>query len=415
MDGWPPVFRFGRVEIVPTDEHETASTVPPKANTKSNTTGTARRRSRRTWAIAAAAVAALGVLIYWLHSRRFESTDDAQIDADVSDIGARVGGTVTRVGIIENQAVHAGDILAEVDPTDLEVAVAQARAAVAQAEAQLAAEDQVVPMTETSNAAALTSAASELASASALLTERRQRGGAGARRWRRPPRANTTRSSTANAARSCSPTARFREPSWIAASPRPTRRRRACAPQKHWLSRARGHAATLTATRGRLDFRTALELRAFQAVGLAFLFVPINTLIYEGVPPEKNNQVSGIVNLARNMGGDIGIAFVTTMAARRTQFHQARLTDHTSRYDHLFAGMLDAITRSLQHAGVPSAAAAHRALAVLYRQTIMQATTLAYLDVLHAFALMAALMIPFLWLAHIRPGAAPARPAIGHP
>ena len=55
--------------------------------------------------------------------------------------------------------------------------------------------------------------------------------------------------------------------------------------------------------------------------------------------------------------------------------------------------------RALQHAGVSSAAAAHRALAVLYRQTIIQATTLAYLDVLHAFALMAALMIPFLWLA----------------
>jgi DHA2 family multidrug resistance protein len=164
-----------------------------------------------------------------------------------------------------------------------------------------------------------------------------------------------------------------------------------------------------------IDFRTALQLRAFQAVGIAFLFVPINTLIYEGIPPEKNNQVSGIVNLARNMGGDIGIAFVTTMAARRTQFHQARLTDHTSRYDHLFASMLDAITRSLQHAGVSSAAAAHRALAVLYRQTIMQASTLAYLDVLHAFALMAALMIPFLWLARARPGAAPARPATGHP
>jgi hypothetical protein len=77
--------------------------------------------------------------------------------------------------------------------------------------------------------------------------------------------------------------------------------------------------------------------------------------------------------------------------------------------------MLDAITRSLQHAGVPSAAAAHRALAVLYRQTIMQATTLAYLDVLHAFALMAALMIPILWLAHTRPGGAPARPAMAHP
>ena len=164
-----------------------------------------------------------------------------------------------------------------------------------------------------------------------------------------------------------------------------------------------------------IDFRTALELRAFQSVGLAFLFVPINTLIYEGIPPEKNNQVSGIVNLARNMGGDIGIAFVTTMTARRAQFHQARLTDHTNRYDHAFARMLDSVTHALQHAGVSSAAAAHRALAVLYHQTILQATTLAYLDVLRIFALMTAFMIPFLWLARGRPDAAAARPAMGHP
>jgi len=165
MDGWRPVFRFARVEIVPADEHETASPAP----TGATATGTPRRR-RRILAFAAAAVAALLAFIYYLHGRRFESTDDAQIDADVSDIGARVAGTVTRVGVVENQAVHAGDVLAEVDPTDLEVAVVEAKAAVAQAEAQLAAEDPSVPMTQTSNAAALTNAASELASASASLT-----------------------------------------------------------------------------------------------------------------------------------------------------------------------------------------------------------------------------------------------------
>src|SRR5205814_2359949 len=67
-------------------------------------------------------------------------------------------------------------------------------------------------------------------------------------------------------------------------------------------------------------------LRIYQSIGLPFLFVPINTVVYVGVPPSKSNQVSGIVNLARNMGGDIGIATVTTLIARRAQFHQARLT-----------------------------------------------------------------------------------------
>ena len=74
---------------------------------------------------------------------------------------------------------------------------------------------------------------------------------------------------------------------------------------------------------GGIDFRTAVELRVIQSIGLPFLFIPINTLVYAGVPPEKNNAVSGIVNLSRNMGGDIGIAAVTTLIARRSQFHQS--------------------------------------------------------------------------------------------
>jgi len=167
MDGWRRVSRFGRVEIVPADEHETPSAPGPTARAA---TPPWHWRRRRVWAVAAAAIAAVIALIYYLHDRQFESTDDAQIDADVSDIGARVGGTVTRVGIVENQAVHAGDVLAEIDPTDLQVAVAEARAAVAQTEAQLAAEDPSVPITQNTNAAALTNAASDLASASALLT-----------------------------------------------------------------------------------------------------------------------------------------------------------------------------------------------------------------------------------------------------
>ena len=67
-------------------------------------------------------------------------------------------------------------------------------------------------------------------------------------------------------------------------------------------------------------------LRVFQAAGLAFLFIPINTLSYSGIPIQKNNDVSGLTNLARNIGGSMGTAFVVTLLARRQQFHQARLT-----------------------------------------------------------------------------------------
>ena len=73
-----------------------------------------------------------------------------------------------------------------------------------------------------------------------------------------------------------------------------------------------------------IDFRTAVVARIIQAVGMAFLFVPINTAAYAFLPREKNNAASGLMNLARNMGGSVGISVVTTMLDRRSQVH---LTD----------------------------------------------------------------------------------------
>ncbi|HEV2280117.1 MAG TPA: DHA2 family efflux MFS transporter permease subunit, partial [Acidobacteriaceae bacterium] len=57
-------------------------------------------------------------------------------------------------------------------------------------------------------------------------------------------------------------------------------------------------------------------MRIFQAAGLAFLFVPINTLSYTDVPRNKNNDVSGLMNLARNIGGSCGTSFFVTILAR---------------------------------------------------------------------------------------------------
>ncbi|HVZ75348.1 MAG TPA: DHA2 family efflux MFS transporter permease subunit [Polyangia bacterium] len=152
-----------------------------------------------------------------------------------------------------------------------------------------------------------------------------------------------------------------------------------------------------------IDFRTAVELRAFQSVGLAFLFVPINNLIFVGVPPQKNNAVSGIVNLARNMGGDIGIAFVTTLVARRSQFHQSRLVGHASDLDASFAAARTTVARGLARFGMPSVEAAHRALAILYRQLQAQAATLAYLDAVRVLGILTLLMIPLLFFTRRPP------------
>src|SRR5262249_45839728 len=86
------------------------------------------------------------------------------------------------------------------------------------------------------------------------------------------------------------------------------------------------------------DFSTAVSLRVAQAVGMPCIFVPINTLAYVGVPLEKNNAVSGIINLSRNMGGDIGIALVTTLLARRSQVHQVALSGYTDPFHAAYSG-----------------------------------------------------------------------------
>jgi membrane fusion protein (multidrug efflux system) len=91
----------------------------------------------------------LGVAIwYWVTAGR-ESTDDAQVDAHVTQVAARVGGTVLRVPVADNQPVNAGDVLVEIDPRDYQVALDKARAELADAEATALAAQSNVPITST--------------------------------------------------------------------------------------------------------------------------------------------------------------------------------------------------------------------------------------------------------------------------
>jgi membrane fusion protein (multidrug efflux system) len=124
--------------------------------------------------IGAGLLVAAGAAAYWLHSRHFEETDDAQVDGTISNVSPRITGTVTAVHVIENQSVKEGDALAEIDPTDLRIALMQAQAEVAQAQAQLEVEDPNVPITQASNASALASAQSDVAGALAALSGARK-------------------------------------------------------------------------------------------------------------------------------------------------------------------------------------------------------------------------------------------------
>ena len=142
-------------------------------------------------------------------------------------------------------------------------------------------------------------------------------------------------------------------------------------------------------------------LRVFQAAGLAFLFIPINTLAYVGIPMTKNNDVSGLTNLARNIGGSAGTAFLVTMLARREQFHQDRLGSWIGQSSAALQNQVDALGRYLvEHGGHAFSLAQGRTMAQgnIYSQLLRQCTMLAYLDVIKILAIAALLLIPFVFL-----------------
>ncbi|HEY6845502.1 MAG TPA: HlyD family secretion protein [Terracidiphilus sp.] len=114
-------------------------------------------------------IAAIGGVLYWLHARHYEDTDDAEIDGNLSPIGTRVDGTVVKVYVQNNQMVKVGDPLVDLDPRDIQVKLDQARAQLAQAQGQLAGERPNVPITEVENSTEILSAAADVASDEAAV------------------------------------------------------------------------------------------------------------------------------------------------------------------------------------------------------------------------------------------------------
>ena len=129
-----------------------------------------------------------------------------------------------------------------------------------------------------------------------------------------------------------------------------------------------------------MSFGHATVLRIFQYLPLGFVFVPATTAAYIGIEREKSNAVAGLVNFTRNIGSSVGTSAVTTIIARRSQFHQVALADHINSGNLLFQAALDGLTERLTHAGLSMHEAQRQALARLYAGVQSQAATLSYID-----------------------------------
>ena len=147
-----------------------------------------------------------------------------------------------------------------------------------------------------------------------------------------------------------------------------------------------------------MSFASAAFARMFQSVGLPFLFVPITAIAYVGLAPHESNQASALMNVARNLGGTIGISTTQTLLAQRSQFHQARLVETLSPLNPNFASGLTGAAGSLAPQTSSPSDANLQATATLYRMLGRQAQMLSYVEIFHILAIAVAAAIPLLLL-----------------
>ncbi|WP_407176101.1 DHA2 family efflux MFS transporter permease subunit [Bradyrhizobium sp. STM 3562] len=163
----------------------------------------------------------------------------------------------------------------------------------------------------------------------------------------------------------------------------------------------------LTGLTGDVSYGYAAMARIYLAVGLPLLFLPVTTASYEGMPPEKTNQASALINVARNLGGSMGVALAQTLFAQRQQFHQSRLVEHLAPSDIGYQQTVDAMTRFFEAQGSNASDAAGQAVAWVGQTLQHQIDLLAYIDVFWALAMVGVAMIPTaLILRRVDPAAA---------
>jgi DHA2 family multidrug resistance protein len=157
-----------------------------------------------------------------------------------------------------------------------------------------------------------------------------------------------------------------------------------------------------------IDFHTAMMARIYQSAGMAFLFVPINVMAFYFIPKEKINNATGIINLARNVGGSFGIANVVTLLARRTQFHQGILVSHMTPFDSAYQAMVNGSAKYLFAAGSSFADAQAQANGMAYGLLQRHAAMLAFGDDFWVMGLMFLILVPLMFLMKkSRPQGAP--------
>jgi DHA2 family multidrug resistance protein len=147
-----------------------------------------------------------------------------------------------------------------------------------------------------------------------------------------------------------------------------------------------------------VDFSSVVWMRIFQVIGLPLIFIPISTLAYVGMRQEDNNQVSGISNFARNLGGAIGTSFLVAYLTRHRQISRVDIVSHLHRGNIFFDRYLMALQQSAIRTGISTANAGQRSLAQLQQLVDAQANVLAFISAFFVLGVIVAFLVPLPFL-----------------
>jgi DHA2 family multidrug resistance protein len=147
-----------------------------------------------------------------------------------------------------------------------------------------------------------------------------------------------------------------------------------------------------------VNFATLVKMRAFQTLGLGFLFVPITTIAYSTLPNELNGDAAALFTMFRNLAGSIGISVATALITTRSQVRMAYLSEHLSILSQPYINTLAAIVRAGRATGLAADAAQQTATGVMYRMLIGQSEIQAYIDVFGFCAILAFAAVPLTFL-----------------
>jgi DHA2 family multidrug resistance protein len=148
-------------------------------------------------------------------------------------------------------------------------------------------------------------------------------------------------------------------------------------------------------------FGTVTLWRMFQVIGLAFIFIPISTLNYVGVPPAKMNQISSLSNFARNLGGSAGTALLTTFLARNAQVNQVTLSANVVSGSIQYNHFTDRMKEMMMSHGMSAASASQMAMGQAYQQMLLQASMLSYRNAFAILAFVILLLTPLPFIMRL--------------